>query len=190
MPDSTPRDPRPCVVFGRQRCKREGSVFVGHEGYLCDYHAGIIWRRVEENDTNNCDRKITGAEGREYERDDYRKKRAVGRRKPTAVGEIYFVLVDGLIKVGWTSKLADRIRAYGPKAILLANYPASRSDESALHRQLTPARFRGREWYSDCDVVRLFVNEALEKHGPPRFESIGWTEHKQVVAGKHAMRYR
>lgn len=181
----------PCLISRRSsRCSRPGTVWIGWEGYLCEQHADAIWSRVEWNDTDNCDQKVKGAEGREYVRADARKKRTIEKRKPVAMGEIYFVLVDGLIKVGWTSKLADRIRAYGPKATLLANYPGTRSDEAALHRQLTPARSHGREWYSDCDITRMYVNQAIEKHGPPRFESIGWTEPKQVVAGKRAMRYR
>lgn len=178
----------PCAIFGNVRCRREGSVYIGFEGYVCEKHADVIWSQIERRDSENCDKVIPGAEGREYERAEARQKRSVDRRKPTAMGEIYFVLVDGLIKVGWTSKLADRIRAYGPKATLLANYPGTRSDEAALHRQLTPARAHGREWYTDCDVTRMYVNQAIEKHGPPRFESINWTEPKQIVAGKRAAR--
>jgi hypothetical protein len=166
------------------RCRSEGVLFVGFEGYLCEFHADTIWHKVEWRDADTCDQITTGAEGREYTRAEARKKRAGERRKPAAMGQIYFVQVDGLIKVGWTSKLLDRIRAYGPKATLLANYPGTRSDEADLHRQLAPARFKGREWYTDGDVVRLFINEALAKHGPPRFTSISWTQPKRIVAGK------
>lgn len=181
-----------CVIVSTTgtRCRRPGVVWLGHEGRICETHAHQIWCQVEKRDTDNCDKMIAGSERREHLRSEARKKRSVERRKPSAAGQIYFVLVDGLIKVGWTSKLADRIRAYGPKAVLLAHYPGSRSDETALHKQLTPARSHGREWYHDGDVVRLFVTEALAKHGPPRFDSIAWTEPKQTVAGKRAARYR
>lgn len=177
--------PEPCIIG---QCRRPGSVFIGYEGYLCDIHADIIWHKVEWMDTDRFDQVVTGAEGRDYTRAEARAKRTAQRRKPAAMGEIYFAQVDGLIKVGWTTKLADRMRAYGPKAVLLANYPGTRADEAALHRQLTPARFRGREWYSDGDVIRLFITDAIEKHGPPRFDRIEWTEHRQVVAGKRATR--
>lgn len=186
------RKPDPCLISYQSGtpCRHPGTVWIGPEGYICESHADKIWYRIEWRDADSCDQRIAGSESRDYTRDEARKKRAVARRKPTAVGEIYFVLVDGLVKVGWTSKLADRIRAYGPKAVMLANYPGTRADESALHRQLTPARAHGREWYHDGDVIRLFVDEALKKYGPPRFKSIEWTEPKQFVAGKRAMRYR
>lgn len=185
-------EPAKCLIArkGGSQCTRKPTVYVGHEGYVCEQHAGWIWQIVEERDTANCHQQITGAEGREYIRAEARKKRATEKRKPTAAGQIYFVLVDGLVKVGWTSKLADRIRAYGPKAIVLANYPGTRSEEGTLHKQLTPARAHGREWYHDGDIVRMFVDEAIAKYGPPRFKSIEWTEPKQIVAGKRAMRYR
>lgn len=170
-------------------CRNAGTIIVGHLA-VCEGHADSIWYRIEQRDADTSDEMIVGREGRDYVRAEARAKRTIDRRKPTSVGEIYFVQVDDLIKVGWTSKLADRIRAYGPKAILLANYPGTRADEAALHRQLTPARFRGREWYSDCDIIRMFIAEAITKHGPPRFQTVGWTEPRDVVASKRATRGR
>lgn len=161
------------------KCRQSGTVWVGHEGYLCEDHAGLIWQIVERRDADHCDELVPGAEGRNYIRTEARAKRTTERRKPTAMGEVYFVQVDDLIKVGWTSKLADRVRSYGPKAVLLVNYPGTRADEAALHRQLTPARSHGREWYADCDITRAFIAEAREKHGRPRFSRIEWTEPKK-----------
>lgn len=182
--------PEPCIIPKRDgtACTQPGALWIANAGRICEKHADEIWRYVENRDTDSFDRPIAGSEARDYQRDECRKKRTVARRKPAAHGQIYFVLVDGLVKVGWTSKLADRIRAYGPKAVMLANYPGTRAEESTLHKQLTPARAHGREWYHDGDVVRLFVNEALRKHGPPRFETVGWTEPKQIVASKRSTR--
>lgn len=172
---------KPCVIAS---CRSLGTLWIGFEGYICERHADALWHRVEQRDSTVCDEVVQGAEGREYTRAECRAKRSSAKRQPDAMGQVYFVLVDGLVKVGWSSKLADRIRAYGPKATLLVNYPGTRADESNLHRQLTPARFKGREWYHDNDIVRGFVKEALATYGPPRFTSLGWTEPKQIVAGK------
>lgn len=147
-----------------------------HHGYLCEQHANLAWGRIEWRDTDRCHAEIPYAEARNYVRTEARAKRTAERRKPASMGQIYYVRVDGLVKVGWTTKLADRVRAYGPKAELVVNYPGTRADEAALHRQLTPARFRGREWYSDNDVIQMFIAQALEKYGPPRFQRIDWTE--------------
>lgn len=99
-------------------------------------------------------------------------------------GDIYFVRLGGLVKVGWTRDIWSRVKSYGASAELLVSYPATRQDETNLHRQLTPARAKGREWYEDGDVIARFIDEALAKYGTPqRFEGM-WTEPKQIVAGK------
>lgn len=99
-------------------------------------------------------------------------------------GQIYFVRIGGLVKVGWTRDLWSRIKSYGASAELLAAYDATRQDETNLHRQLTPARAKGREWYEDGDIIAKFIAEALAKYGvPPALEGM-WTQPKQIVAGK------
>lgn len=171
-------------------CRRPPGIKLNWEAALCHFHADLIWHTVEWRDTDRYDETVEGAEGRAYTRVEARAKRSEVQRKPAAMGEIYYVRVGGLIKVGWTTKLADRVRSYGPDAVLLANYPGTRADEGALHRQLKPARYKGREWYTDGGVTDLFIKRALKEHGPPRFTTVGWTEHEQVVAGKHATRGR
>jgi hypothetical protein len=90
-------------------------------------------------------------------------------------GEIYFVQIGDLIKVGWTRDLFPRLKHYGASAVLLAHYPATRDDETYLHRNLKPARAKGREWYHDAPAVRRYINEAVEKYGPPEDTSGLWT---------------
>lgn len=141
-----------------------------------------IWQKVEQRDSERCDTPVQWSEAREYIRDDQRAKRRKARRQPSALGEIYFVQIDSLIKVGWTSKLADRVRSYGPNAELLANYPATRADEVLLHQQLAPARYRGREWYEDSPIVRDYIARAIQTHGPPRFAAINWSAPKGPTA--------
>lgn len=103
-------------------------------------------------------------------------------------GEIYYARVGGLIKVGWSSVLYQRIRSYGADAELLAHYKGTRRDEANLHRQLAPSRAKGREWYNDDPIIRAFISNTIRQHGPPRFTEALWTKPKQIVAGKRAMR--
>lgn len=95
-------------------CSHVAAIFLW-PGQVCEKHADAIWERVEMRDAHKRHEDIPGMESRDYVRDDARKIRAAERRKPTSQGQIYFVRMDGLIKVGWTSKLAERVRAYGPK---------------------------------------------------------------------------
>lgn len=170
--------PEPDDLCGLEGCMKTGTVSAGLNHRLCELHAGLVWETVENRDARQLDVLIPGSEWRDYVRAETRAKRSVERRKPASIGQIYFVRIGEPIKVGWTTKLADRVRAYGPTAELLVNYPGSRADEATLHRQLTPSRFRGREWYSETDIIQAFIAEALKKYGRPRFDRIDWTEPK------------
>lgn len=99
-------------------------------------------------------------------------------------GHLYILRLNGLIKVGWSRDLEERLRAYGPDVELLARWEGSRSDETNLHRQLRPALARGREWYEDGPILAAFIAEAVEKYGPPHFYDT-WTRPKTIVAGKY-----
>lgn len=98
-------------------------------------------------------------------------------------GDIYFIKLNGMVKVGWSRDLRQRVRSYGASAELLVSYPATRDDETNLHRQLRPALAKGREWYEDGDVIQSFIAEALSKYGEPSLV-VEWTTPKRIVAGK------
>lgn len=99
-------------------------------------------------------------------------------------GHIYYIQLGDLIKVGWTRTLFQRVKSYGASATLLACYKATRGDETNLHRQLTPVRAKGREWYEDGPLIRSFITKALKEHGEPPEMPTMWTQPKRVVAGK------
>lgn len=153
---------------------------------ICHPHAAVVWNGLVEfhakrgefaeaiADVNERVAARSAGEATE------RKERHLSRTD----GEIYYLRLNGLIKVGWSRCFYDRLKAYGPDVEVLAHYEGTRSDETNLHRQLRPALAKGREWYHDCDIVQAFVKEAIENHGPPTLTSYDWTVPVKVVAGK------
>lgn len=101
-------------------------------------------------------------------------------RKNSHPGHIYFVRLNGLIKVGWSSDVHGRLRAYGPDVEVLCIYPGTRDDETNLHRQLRPSLKVGREWYEDNAILADYVTRAVAEHGEPDVND-GWTRPKQVI---------
>lgn len=95
-------------------------------------------------------------------------------------GQIYFIRLNGLIKVGWSKRLRDRIKSYGASAEVLAHYPASRQEETDMHRTLRPYLARGREWYHECRLLDDMVAAVIAKHGEPTIEAL-WTEPKRAA---------
>lgn len=159
---------------------------------VCYRHAGVLWRQLTRLHVRD-DRFIeaiadVNAKVAERESRIHADEQALHMQRQD--GDIYFVRIGDLVKVGWTRDLEKRLKQYGASAQLLVCYDATRDDETNLHRQLTPARAKGREWYHDGDVIQRFIDEALARYGrPPTFDDM-WTKPKQVVAGKRAMRYR
>lgn len=147
---------------------------------LCFKHLGVAGRQAS---INPADPLLVEATTHAIERD--RAKQAEehenGKRAwlSNTFGDIYYLRTNGLIKVGWTRDLIDRLRAYGPDVEVLCHYPASRGDETNLHRQLRPFLAKGREWYQDCPALHDYVAQAVAKHGPPT-ASAHWTEPKTV----------
>jgi hypothetical protein len=154
---------------------------------ICTIHAVMAWEMVERNDKDAAIRQARDA--MQKRRDEIRLEFRVADQESrtqwkaalktgTVDGDIYFVRTSGLVKVGWTTDLHRRLRTYGPEAVVLVHYPGTRQDETTLHRQLTPARVKGREWYEDGDIIAGFVAAAVEKYGPPVIK-VRWTEHNK-----------
>lgn len=89
-------------------------------------------------------------------------------RKPPAVeGVVYYLRSGGYIKIGWTSHLAKRMRAYAPDSILLATEPGTRSDEQHRHRMFAVHRTHGREWYAMVAPLTQHIERVKAQHGTP-----------------------
>lgn len=100
-------------------------------------------------------------------------------------GQIYFVRINGLVKVGWASKLRSRLKSYGASAEILCHFPASRPDETLLHRQLRPYLAKGREWYQDCKLIEDVVAGYIKQYGQPSIFP-EWTVPKKDVICKRS----
>lgn len=146
---------------------------------VCAFHGVTIWNQIERSrhrtdvhsaletlSEQRIERKaVLAAEEAEAHKDWLKSQD----------GEIYFIRLNHLVKVGWTRDLESRLKNYGASAELIVHYPARRSDETQLHRQLRPALAKGREWYRDCDIIQMFASNALATYGPPTV-SANWTE--------------
>lgn len=142
---------------------------------LCTHHEITVWRQVQQS---NGEPRIIAeahaqeaiAQARAAQLAEEEQRRFLARQD----GDIYFVRLNGLIKVGWSRILSDRLKAYGPDVEVLCHYKGTRQDETNLHRNLTPYRAKGREWYHDCQLIADMVAQAVAQHGPPHIEA-DWT---------------
>lgn len=60
---------------------------------------------------------------------------------------VYYLLVDGLIKIGFTTNIRSRLRAYPPTTHLLVTEPGSFQLERSRHRQFSSHLADRIEWF-------------------------------------------
>lgn len=138
---------------------RQGSV--GKDPLVIEAVADVIERRQQrERDEHEADKK---------------------RRRQATDGHIYFVRLNGLIKVGWSSDIHERLRAYGPDVEVIVIYPGTRNDETTLHRQFRPVLARGREWYEDHQILHDYAMKMRREQGGTTIHFDGWTRPKEVI---------
>lgn len=68
-------------------------------------------------------------------------------RRARQQGQIYYLRVGDLVKVGYTADLRQRLRDYPPDAKLLAVEPGTRTHEAQLHRKFRHLLAGRAEWY-------------------------------------------
>lgn len=96
-----------------------------------------------------------------------------GATEPERVEVVYYVQVGGHIKIGWTSRLEQRMRAYPPNTLLLAVHPGSRADEKQLHKRFAVHRSHGNEWYPLVPVILDHIKRVVAEHGEPPESTFG-----------------
>jgi hypothetical protein len=88
--------------------------------------------------------------------------------RPQSLGTIYVIQVGDRLKIGFSTRIKQRIKAYPPGSVVLAFhesvYPI---DEKELHDRCTQYRIAGREWYRDAPEMREIIAEMVAKHGEP-----------------------
>lgn len=87
--------------------------------------------------------------------------------EPPEAGTIYFARSGGYVKIGWTSDLGRRMKAYPPDTRLLATMPGTRKDERALHRKFAHLLTYGREWFPLAPQITEHIDRVVREHGEP-----------------------
>lgn len=150
---------------------------------VCSYHAVIIKRQIDPawDDEGLIELRSDYQAHREQVRDGSQRAASIDSNGGSSKGQLYFVRLNGLVKVGWSAELVKRLKAYGPDVEILCHYPGTRQDETLMHRQLKPYLAKGREWFEDCKVIEDIVAGIVRQHGPPTL-SAEWTAPRSMDA--------
>jgi hypothetical protein len=103
-------------------------------------------------------------------------------RRQGREGFVYYIQVDERIKVGFSTDVKRRMRAYPPASKLLAVEPGDRDLEKQRHRQFKGSLAYGREWFTPTQDLRDHIDALLSEHGaPPRHMAHHYTAKRQPM---------
>lgn len=98
---------------------------------------------------------------------------------------VYAVLVNGYVKIGYSTNLANRLAVYGVSPTdLLVVLPGGRAEERALHERFADDLMRGREWFRQSSQILAWVNTERARMGVP---SLAWPVVSEELALRHAI---
>ncbi len=113
---------------------------------ICVHHAALVLEYLDSVMPRDLDdRVIVAWRGAEQDRERVAGKRA-RRRDVTDV--VYYVRVGKHIKIGYTSNLPSRMRAYPPDSQLLGYELGGLSLEAQRHQEFADDLRMGREWFA------------------------------------------
>lgn len=145
---------------------------------LCSGHA----RDVVDAFPHHCRPCEARREMHQREHEELERKRAEKAAKREAdpwakEGTIYYASIGDEIKIGWTSSIYRRMRAYPPSAQLLAIEPGTKTIERARHQQFNEYLAHGREWFKSGKFLLEHIDRMIAKHGtPPQITTLSTPE--------------
>lgn len=155
-------------------CEQDRTILY-HDSPLCMIHTQIMQRVFLATEQRISQR---GKE-REQELAASAEKIEAGERltsRDPVPGHVYYIRIDGLIKIGYTSNVWKRMQAYPPNAELLALEPGTKKTETDRHAHFRDKLARGREWFGDCSEIRDWITTLREEYGDPSDKAYRYSE--------------
>lgn len=103
-------------------------------------------------------------------------------------GWIYYLHINDMVKIGYTTDIIRRIRDYPPNSPLLGVHPGTPELEKQFHEIFKGSLAQGREWFRlDPDVLAHCEKVRAEYGDPAQFEyrTLAGHETRQVVGTRN-----
>lgn len=140
---------------------------------LCEYHVDLVygWEMTRRHELNRDEaiargRRMDGAAKRSARVD--RRYDEISKTRGNQPGWIYYLKVNDLVKIGFTTDIIQRMRDYPPDTPLLAVHPGTPELEREMHRIFKGSLARGREWFTPDDYVLEHCAKVVAEYGDPK----------------------
>jgi hypothetical protein len=95
-----------------------------------------------------------------------------------AQGVVYYLRINGQIKIGYSANVTQRMRNYPPGSELLAIEPGSPHLERQRHQDFNRDLVRGREWFTESPKLAAHIVETFNAYGDPSALAYKYTQPK------------
>lgn len=168
------------VILNREHAPRRCANYHchGNSGFLntpfCDDCIWRLWAHIdgklpekmkelakqERFDAIHYRAAVENARKEQWRKDDSAERR---NETLTTPGDIYYLSIGDLIKIGFTTDFEQRMRQYPPNSTLLARHPGTRKTERQMHHKFLQHRSKGREWFTPCDEITEHIKAVREQ---------------------------
>lgn len=93
-----------------------------------------------------------------------------GAIPPKHVDVVYYVRVGEHVKIGTTTNLPSRLKAFGPSEFLACE-PGSVTVERRRHKQFANDLAAGREWFNPSPALMAWIEAVKDEHPQPKRRS-------------------
>ena len=97
-----------------------------------------------------------------------------------AEGWVYYMRINGRIKIGYTTNLRQRSRNYPPGTELLAVEPGDRDLEVRRHAQFSRSLAQGREWFAESEDLVQHISALAEQYATPKNAMHNYSVHEGI----------
>lgn len=78
-------------------------------------------------------------------------------------GQVYYLWVGGLVKIGYTKNIDQRMRQYPPNSVLLAIHPGTMRTERQMHSMFFNSIAKGKEWFDITPRLTAHIADVRAK---------------------------
>lgn len=111
---------------------------------------------------------------------DARMARMLEQADDDADGWVYYMRINGRIKIGYTTNLRQRSRNYPPGTELLAVEPGTPELEKRRHDQFSRSLAQGREWFAESEVLTAHIAGIAEQYATPTKAMHSYRTHEGI----------
>lgn len=140
---------------------------------VCARHMFEIYDYVKQSDLDEP-REVAIQRNRRQRAADERSRRAwlkqqkLRESRGSQPGWIYYLHIDGKIKIGYTTDIVQRMRQYPPGSPLAGVHPGTPELEKRLHRQFAGSLAQGREWFNPTPDLLEHCEQVVKEYGDPK----------------------